>query len=79
MGLMIDELARLFFLGQRFKLDHGKIAARGEASIFVQHVGDAAGHAGSKVAAGAAQHDHNAAGHIFAAMVAGALDHGDGA
>ena len=76
-GLMIDARARLLFLGQRLQLDHGEIAARGEGAVLVQHVGDAAGHSGREVAAGAAEHDHDAAGHVFAAMVAGALDHAD--
>ena len=78
MRLVIDALARLFFLRQRFELDHGEIAARREAAVLVQHIGNAAGHTGSKVAAGAAEHHHDAAGHVFAAMVPGALDHGDG-
>src|SRR5258707_5551588 len=76
---VIDALTRLFFLRQRLELDHGEVAARSEAAVLVQHIGDAAGHTGSKIAAGAAEYDDDAAGHVFAAMVAGALDHGDGA
>ena len=47
--------------------------------MLVEHVGDAAAHAGGEVAAGAAQHDHRAAGHVLAAVVADALDDGHGA
>ena len=51
----------------------------GEVAVFVEHIGDAARHAGREIAAGLAEHDHDAAGHVLAAMVAGALDHRDGA
>ena len=47
--------------------------------VLVEHIGDAARHAGREVAAGLAEDDDDAAGHVFAAMVAGALDDGDGA
>ena len=50
-----------------------------EGAVLVEHIGDAARHAGGEVAAGAAEHHHDAAGHVFAAMVAGAFDHRDGA
>src|SRR5207247_6092815 len=71
-------LALLRLLRQTFALDPGEIAARREAAVLVQHIGNGAGHTGSKVAAGAAEHHHDAAGHVFAAMVPGALDHGHG-
>ena len=48
-------------------------------AVLVEHIGDAARHAGGEVAAGLAEDDDDAAGHVFAAMVAGALDDGDGA
>ena len=50
-----------------------------ERAVLVEHIGDAARHAGGEIAPGAAEHDDDAAGHVFAAMVAGAFDHGDGA
>ena len=50
-----------------------------ERAVLVEHIGDAARHAGGEVAAGPAEHDDDAAGHVFAAVVAGAFDDGDGA
>ena len=47
-----------------------------EAAVLVEHVGDAAAHAGGEVAAGPAEHDDAAAGHVLAAVVADALDDG---
>ena len=44
------------------------------AALAVEHVGDAAAHAGGEVAAGRAEHHHHAAGHVLAAVVADALD-----
>ena len=49
----------------------------GEVAGLVQHIGDAAGHAGREVAPGLAEHHDDAAGHVFAAMVAGAFDDRD--
>jgi hypothetical protein len=42
--------------------------------FLVEDVGDAAGHAGSEVAAGHAEHDDRAAGHVLAAVIADAFD-----
>ena len=70
-------LGDLLFFRHRLELDHRHVAARLEAFVLVEHVGDAARHAGREIAAGAAEHDHDAARHVFAAMVAGALDHRD--
>ena len=50
-----------------------------KSPCFVEHIGDAARHAGREVAAGLADHDDDAAGHVFAAMIADALDDRDGA
>src|SRR3954451_3364423 len=77
--MVIDALADLFLGGHRLEIDHRHVAARPEGVVLVQHIGDAAGHAGREGAAGAAEHHDDAAGHVFAAMVAGALDHRDGA
>ena len=41
----------------------------------VEHVRDAARHAGREVAAGRPEHHHPAAGHVLAAVIADALDH----
>src|SRR5258707_12223306 len=70
---------RVLFLGHGFKLDHGEVAARREAAVLVEHVGDAARHAGREVAARRPDHHHDAARHVLAAVIAGALDHRDGA
>ena len=51
-----------------------RLQRAGEIAGFVEHVGDAAGHAGRKVAPGPAQHDHAAAGHVFAAVIADGFD-----
>ena len=48
-------------------------------AVLVEHIGDAARHAGGEVAPGLAEHDDDAAGHVLAAVVAGALDDRDGA
>ena len=45
----------------------------------VEHVGDAAAHAGSEVAAGRAEHDDAPAGHVLAAVIADAFDDRQGA
>src|ERR1700684_1688723 len=71
-GLTENPLADLFLGGNRFKVHHGKVAARGESAVFVEYVGNASGHAGGEVSAGTSKHDHDTAGHILAAMVAGA-------
>ena len=50
-----------------------------DARLVVQHVGDAARHAGGEVAPRRAEHDDAPAGHVLAAVVAHALDDGAGA
>src|SRR5262249_10854744 len=72
-GAGVDHL----FRQHRFELDHREIAQLREVAGLVQHIGDAAGHAGRKIPSGLAEHHDDAAGHVFAAMIAGALDHGD--
>ena len=56
-----------------------RLQRRGEGAVLVEHVGDAAGHAGREVAPGLADHHDDAAGHVLAAVVAEALDDRDGA
>ena len=48
-------------------------------AVLVEHIGDAARHAGREVAAGLPEHDDDAAGHVFAAVIARAFDDRDGA
>ena len=53
---------------------HLLVHAAGEIARFVEHVGDAAGHARGEIAPGRAEHDHAAAGHVLAAVIAHRLD-----
>ena len=77
---LVGELAHHLLLGRdRLQIHHRRVAAALEGAVLVQHVGDAAGHAGREVAPGLTDHDHHAAGHVLAAVVARALDDGDGA
>ncbi len=65
---------------ERFQIHAGPVASSpGELAGFVEHVGNAAGHAGGEVAPGAAEHHHYAPGHVLAAVVADGLDHRGGA
>ena len=48
----------------------------GELAVLVEHIGDAARHAGREVAARGAEHDDASAGHVFATVVAHGLDDG---
>ena len=77
--MMVQLLQQVVFFRHRLELDHGHVAALGEIAVLVEHIGDAARHAGGEVAAGLADDDDDAAGHVFAAMVADALDDRDGA
>ena len=72
-------LAGLELFLDRLKRDLGHVAAAFETTVFIEHVGHATGHAGSKVAAGLAEHDDGTAGHVLAAVVAHAFDHRRGA
>ena len=78
-GVVIFAGVDFLFRRDRLELDHRHVAAGLERAVLVEHIGDAARHAGREVAAGAAEHDDSAAGHVFAAVVAGAFDDGDGA
>ena len=78
LGVLLDERAQLadVVVLERVEADELAVAAPAEAAVLVEHVGDAAAHAGREVAAGAAEHDDAAAGHVLAAVVADALDDG---
>src|SRR5688572_8531120 len=76
---MVTPLHDAVFARNRFELDHGEVAALLEIAVLVEHIGDAARHAGGEIAPGRADHDDDAARHIFAAMVAGAFDDGGSA
>ena len=63
----------------RLDVHHLGVQLRAELARLVEHVGDAARHAGREVAPGLAEHRHRAAGHVLAAVVAGAFHHRGGA
>src|SRR5690349_10026247 len=50
-----------------------------EIALLVEHVGNAARHAGREVAPRRSEHDDNATRHVFAAVIARAFDNGIGA
>ena len=77
LGMAANQIVQdvlVFLLADRFEIDHVEVAERVEQLLLVEHVGDAAAHAGGKIAAGAADDDHRAAGHVFAAVIADPLD-----
>ena len=76
--MLLDQRAQLgrVLVGERFEADHAHVAALGEVAVLVEHVGDAAAHAGREVAPGRPEHDDAPAGHVLAAVVADALDDG---
>src|SRR5206468_6315323 len=57
------------------EVHHAEIAAALEGAGLVEHVGEAAGHAGREVPARLADDDHAPARHVLAAVVPGSLDH----
>src|SRR5438876_5727290 len=66
----------IFWLDDRFEINHRKIAALlGELAFFVEHVGDASAHSSGEVAPARAENDHQTIRHVFAAVVADTLDH----
>src|SRR5258708_9656723 len=69
------QLLQLVMVIDRPQLDHPEVASRWERTIFVEHVGDAAAHAGCEVAARFTAHCDQSAGHVFAAMIPDSLDH----
>src|SRR5690606_14146059 len=58
----------------RLELDHLHVAARSKGAVLVEHVGDAAAHAGCEVSTRLAEDDDATSGHVLAAVVAHALD-----
>jgi hypothetical protein len=56
-AVMMQTLQKIVFLGHRFEIDHGEIAALGEIARLVEDIGDAARHAGGEIAPGLADHD----------------------
>src|SRR6476661_7440824 len=67
----------LFLGSDRVQLHHRQIAALSECARLVEDVGDAAGHARSKVASSLADNHDDAAGHVLAAVISRTLDNRD--
>ena len=61
---------------QLLQCNHLEVAAARKIARFVQHIGDAARHAGREVAPSRPEHDHAAAGHVLAAMIPDGFHHG---
>src|SRR4051812_49323266 len=78
-GLVIVLPACVLLGEHRLQFNHRHVAALLEAAVLVEHIGDAARHAGREVTARSAEHHHHTAGHVLAAMIARALDDRDGA
>src|SRR5205814_2297571 len=65
---------RLLVRVERLQLHELGIAPRVEMTVRIQHICDAAAHAGGEVPAGFAQHDDTAPRHVLAAVVADPFD-----
>src|SRR6266550_1084520 len=72
---VLDRLNLLRIFEAR-KLDHRLVTAPAKISLFIEHVGNTAGHPRGKVAPGLAQHYHATAGHVFTTVIAQGFDHG---
>src|SRR5579862_5504015 len=72
----LDEVAHGLpvVLAERLELDHALVEMALERAVLVEHVRDAARHAGREVAARLAEHDDEPFRHVLAAVVADALD-----
>src|SRR5229473_4966011 len=60
-----------------FEGDHLRVAELAEFLFRIEHVGDAAAHAGGEVSAGWTEHHHPPAGHVLAAVIADSLHDGN--
>ena len=60
---------------ERLQIDHLAVAPALELAVGVEHIGNAAAHAGREVAPGPAEHHDAPAGHVLAAVIADAFDH----
>src|SRR3984957_8328085 len=73
-AMVMKALHQLLLVGDRLEIDHRQITTPREIAGFVEHIGDAAGHAGREIPPGLADDDDDAARHIFAAVIASAFD-----
>lgn len=79
--MIVDQLLKQGDVGDlvdRPEFDHFEISQLGEMTGFVEHVSDAAGHAGAEIPADGSEDDDHAIGHVFAPVVTHALDDGGG-
>src|SRR5690606_1874252 len=67
------------FTGNTLDLNQFMVVFVHKGVVQVQHIGEPAGHAGTKVVAGGPQHGDQATGHVFAAVIASTFNHGMGA
>jgi hypothetical protein len=51
-AVVMQLFKQIILFRHRFQFDHRHVAALGEITVLIQHIGDAAGHAGREVAAG---------------------------
>ena len=64
---------------ERFEIHAGTVAARrAEFAGFIQHIGDASGHAGGEIPARWPKHNDGSPRHILAAVIAHSFDDGRG-
>ena len=61
---------------QAFGSHHLRVHIAGEITAVIQHVGDAARHAGAEIAARRPEDDDTATGHVFTTVIADGLDNG---
>src|SRR6185312_279398 len=62
-------------LHDRFKINRSEVAAFfGKVSLVINHVSNAAAHAGSEIASAGAEHNNESVGHVFATVVANAFN-----
>src|SRR5260370_12640530 len=68
------QLLQFVMVAHGSQFDHSWIAARGERTVFVEHVRDAAAHTRREVAAGLAEDHDQAARHVLASVIANPAD-----
>src|SRR5262245_56101498 len=75
-GQVVNELQIVAV--ERLQIHQFRVAPALELAARIQHVGDAAAHAGGEVPSRPPEDDHASARHVLAAVIADALDNGGG-
>ena len=70
-------LHHFLFVLDGLEVHHRQVTAPLKVTGFIQHIGNAAGHAGSEVTAGLPENNDNAACHVFTPVVARTFDDGN--